>query len=117
MICPCGAPSVQITVTQKEPIGAADGGVIAPDGAIHVSNRAIEPIAEDFAQFGFNGIPYNLYTPRNLGPAGYTLWSCSFMTWSLRADPKITLSQGYGAIGFAEPSTGETPLLYSGAPD
>ncbi|HHU22852.1 MAG TPA: hypothetical protein GXZ52_05465 [Clostridiales bacterium] len=114
---PAARRPVQITVTQKEPIGAADGGVIAPDGAIHVSNRAIEPIVEDFAQFEFNGIPYNLYTPRNLEPGRlYPLVLFIHDAGPCGPDPKITLSQGYGAIGFAEPSWQEKHPCFILAP-
>ncbi len=96
---------VQVTVTQIETICAADGGEIAPDGVAHVSDRTVEPIVEEFAQFEFNGIPYNLYTPKNLeADKLYPLVMYIHDAGPCGPDPKITLSQGYGAISFAEPS-------------
>ena len=95
---------VQVTATQTNPIAAADGSEIAPDGAAHVSDRMVEPIVEEFTQGEYSGIPYNLYTPKNLEEGKeYPLVMFIHDAGPCGPDPKITLAQGYGAIGFAEP--------------
>lgn len=95
---------IQVTVTQTAAICAADGSEIAADGVAHVSDCTVEPIVEEFVQAEFNGIPYNLYTPKNL-EAGkqYPLVMFIHDAGPCGPDPKITLAQGYGAISFATP--------------
>ncbi len=96
---------IRVTVTQMAAIKAADGSEIAPDGTAHVSDRTVEPIVEEFVQGEFQGIPYNLYTPKNM-EAGkvYPLVMFIHDAGPCGPDPKITLAQGHGAISFATPA-------------
>lgn len=95
---------IQVTVTQTGDITAADGSKIAADGAVHVSDRTVEPVVEEFAQGEFEGIPYNLYTPKNMEPGKvYPLVMFIHDAGPCGPDPRITLAQGHGAISFASP--------------
>ena len=95
---------VQVTVTQTAAIQAADGSEIVPDGVAHVSDRTVEPIVEEFVQGEFNGIPYNLYSPKNMEEGKqYPLVMFIHDAGPCGPDPKITLAQGHGAISFAAP--------------
>lgn len=96
---------VQVTVTQRAPIRDADGNEIAPDGVPHESDRTSEPVVETFAQGEYAGIRYNLYTPENMQPGKqYPLVLFIHDAGPCGPDPKITLSQGLGAVGFADPA-------------
>ena len=109
--------AVQVTVTQVEAITAADGSVILPDGVSHVSDHAVEPVVEEFAQFVFNDIPYNLYTPKNLEEGKvYPLVMYIHDAGPCGPDPKITLSQGCGAVSFADPAWQEEHPCFVLAP-
>ena len=95
---------IQVTVTQTAAIRAADGSEIPADGTAHVSDRTEEPIVEEFVQGEFNGIPYNLYSPKNVEEGKlYPLVMFIHDAGPCGPDPKITLAQGCGAIGFASP--------------
>ena len=79
--------------------------VIQSDGAAFVSDKAEEPIVEDFVQGEYAGIKYNLYSPKNMEPGRtYPLVMFIHDAGPCGPDHKITLSQGNGAIGFADPS-------------
>lgn len=96
---------VRVTVTQLLPIRDADGNEITPDGAPHVSDRASEPVVESFVQGEYAGIRYNLYIPENVEPdKRYPLVLFIHDAGPCGPDPKITLSQGLGAVGFADPT-------------
>ena len=96
---------IQVTVTQTAVIRAADGSDIEPDGVAHISDRAVEPIVEEFVQGEFNGIPYNLYSPKNMEEGErYPLVMFIHDAGPCGPDPKITLAQGNGAISFADPA-------------
>ena len=74
------------------------------DGVAYRSEDSIEPVVEDFKQFQLNGMWYNLYIPKLEDGKTYPLVLYIHDAGTCGADPKITLSQGYGAIGFAEES-------------
>ena len=69
----------------------------------YASDRTEEPIVEDFQQFQLNGMWYNLYIPKLEEGRCYPLVLFIHDAGACGADSKITLSQGYGAIGFAAP--------------
>ena len=97
--------AVQVTVKQLAPIRAADGSEIPTDGVTHASDRTSEPVVEDFAQGEYAGIRYNLYTPKNVEPGRqYPLVMFIHDAGPCGAEPKLTLSQGLGAVGFAAPA-------------
>ena len=59
---------VQVSVTQVAAILAEDGTEIAADGICHVSDRAEQPIVDEFVQGEYAGLPYNLYIPKCMEP-------------------------------------------------
>ncbi len=73
-------------------------------GVAYRSEHSVEPVVEDFKQFQLNGMCYNLYIPKLEAGKTYPLVIYIHDAGMCGADPKITLSQGYGAIGFAEES-------------
>ena len=95
---------IQVSVAQVGEILDAAGDVIAPDGVAHMSEFIKEPIVEEFVQAEFAGIPYNLYSPKNMEDGKeYPLVMFIHDAGPCGPDPKITLAQGSGAIGFASP--------------
>ena len=97
--------AVQVTVKQCCAIRDADGNEIAADGVPHVSDRAEEPVVDAFTQGEYAGIRYNLYLPENLEPGRqYPLVLFIHDAGPCGPDHKITLSQGLGAVGFADPA-------------
>jgi len=102
-IPPAERKPVRVSVMQKVPVAAADGSMIGPFDYIE-SDAACEPVVEDFIQADFKGIPYNLYIPREYdGTNSLPLVMFIHDAGPCGPDPKITLSQGSGAISFAAP--------------
>ena len=96
---------IAVTVTQVKDINAADGGIIPADGVSHPSDSVSEPVVEDFQQLALNGMAYNLYTPKDLEDGKtYPLVLFIHDAGPCGPDPKITLSQGLGAVSFAAPA-------------
>lgn len=111
---PVGGPPVNMPPASRRPVQAevrqitaicdADGQEIPADGLTHVSDRAMEPVIEDFIQDVFDGVPYNLYSPKDMEPGKkYPLVLFIHDAGPCGADPKLTLSQGLGAVSFADP--------------
>ena len=96
---------VRVTVTQTAPIRDAEGNELAADGVPHVSDRAEEPVVESFTQGEYAGIRYNLYTPGKPEEGRrYPLVMFIHDAGPCGPDHKLTLSQGLGAVGFADPA-------------
>lgn len=77
---------------------------VIADGVAYKSDRTIEPVVEDFQQFQLNGMWYNLYVPKLEPGKTYPLVLFIHDAGVCGPDPKTTLSQGCGAIVFAEES-------------
>ena len=73
------------------------------DGVSFETTRSIEPVVEDFRQMTLNGMHYNLYIPNLIPGEKYPLVLFIHDAGACGSDPKITLSQGNGAVGFASP--------------
>ena len=73
------------------------------DDVEYISDRTEEPVVEDFQQFRLNGMWYNLYVPKLEAGRCYPLVLFIHDAGACGADPKITLSQGSGAVSFAAP--------------
>ena len=67
------------------------------------SNRSMEPVVEDFQQHKLGDMWYNLYIPRIEEGKRYPLVLFIHDAGVCGPDPKTTLSQGNGAVSFAEP--------------
>lgn len=76
---------------------------VVTDGVCYKSDRTVEPVVEDFQQFQLNGMWYNLYIPKLEPGKTYPLVLFIHDAGVCGPDPKTTLSQGNGAIGFATP--------------
>ena len=95
----------KVTVTQVGDIYAMDGTVIPGNSEKMESDSAVEPVIEDFKQYTFNGLSYNLFVPKNLEPdKKYPLLVFIPDGAATGEDVLITLSQGNGAVTWAEPA-------------
>ena len=74
------------------------------EGTAYVSDHSREPVVDQFRQFELNGMAYNLFIPKLEKGKTYPLVQYIHDAGPCGPDPKLTLSQGYGAIGFAEAS-------------
>ena len=94
---------VEVKVRQKISILDAQGNEIPGSEGFIVSSESHEPVVEEFKQFEYKGIGYNLYIPEN--SAGEKLPLVYFLhdAGPCGDDTKITLSQGNGAITWAKP--------------
>lgn len=93
---------ISVMVTQTADIPAADGSVI-PAWGPRPSDRAEEPVVDDFQQFELDGMFYNLFTPKALEEGRrYPLVLFIHDAGPRGSDPKLTLSQGLGAVSFAD---------------
>ena len=94
----------EVKVVQRGDIRAVDGSMISGSGKVHVSSGAVEPVIEDFRQFQFKGLGYNLYEPKTLEPGKkYPLVVFIHDAGPCGNDTRITLSQGNGAVSWASP--------------
>lgn len=94
----------EVTVTQVSEVKAADGTIFPPSEEAVASDTAYEPVICDFIQEEFEGIPYNLYIPKQYdGSRALPLVMFIHDAGPCGPDPLITLSQGSGAISFAHP--------------
>lgn len=77
---------------------------VIADGVAYKSQEAVEPVVEDFHQFQLNGMWFNLFIPKLEAEKTYPLVLFIHDAGACGSDPKTTLSQGNGAIGFAAPA-------------
>ena len=93
---------VEVKLCQRGDIYAPDGTVFPGMDDFIVSRESIEPVVGDFTQHEFNGIGYNLFTPEN--PDGKKLPLVVFLhdAFPCGDDTKLTLSQGSGAVTWAD---------------
>ena len=94
----------EVCVIQQGAVYGADGTVIPGSEDVLMSTEAVEPIIEDFQQFEFGGLGYNLYTPKQEPGKTYPLVVFIHDAGPCGDDTKITLSQGNGAIVWAKQS-------------
>ena len=93
-----------VEVAQIADIKAMDGTIFPPMADAIASTDSVEPIVCEFQQFEYEGIPYNLYVPKEYdGTNQLPLVMFIHDAGPCGPDPKITLSQGSGAISFASP--------------
>lgn len=107
---------VKVTLRQSGDVYAADGSCIPGGGELLSSDRAEEPVVEAFEQHEFGGLTYNLFVPEIEDGE-----RCPLLVFIPDAgvcgdDPKIALSQGNGAIVWAEPSWQKEHPCYVLAP-
>ena len=76
---------------------------VVAEGVPYKSTRSIEPVVEDFQQHILNGMWYNLYIPKIEAGKTYPLVLFIHDAGVCGPDPKTTLSQGNGAVSFADP--------------
>ena len=75
---------------------------VVADGTAYRSERSMEPVVEDFQQHQRNGMWYNLYIPKLEEGKTYPLVLFLHDAGVCGPDPKTTLSQGNGAVSFAD---------------
>ena len=93
-----------VEVAQVADIKAIDGTILPADEDIVISVDAVEPVVSDFVQGQHGCIPYSLYIPKEYdGSTSLPLVMFIHDAGPCGPDPKLTLSQGSGAISFASP--------------
>lgn len=93
----------EVVLTQKKIIYTSTGEMV-PESEAMKSEIAIQPIVDNFHQFEYNGIPYNLYIPKGYDEKKeYPLVMFLHDAEPCGTDPLLTLVQGIGAIRFASP--------------
>lgn len=108
------APAVKIRQTGE--FRFADGSAAPAWEDFVSSDESVEPVVEQFRQFEYKGINYNLFIPEN--PGGEKLPLVYFLhdAGPCGDDPKLPLSQGNGAITWARPDWQEKHPCYVLAP-
>lgn len=92
----------EVSVAQISDVRAQDGTILPPWEDYVVSDSVVEPVIEDFVQDSYQGIPYNLYIPKQqTGPLPLVLFIHD--AGPCGPDVGTTLAQGSGAISFASP--------------
>lgn len=92
----------EVSVIQKEAVYSRQGTVIPGSDEIMTSTFAREPVIEEFRQFTFKGLCYSLYTPKSQEDGvDYPLIVFLHDAGPCGSDPKLTLSQGNGAVSWA----------------
>lgn len=86
------------------------------DGAAYTSENSIEPVVEDFQQHKLDGMWYNLYIPKLEEGKTYPLVLFIHDAGVCGPDPRTTLSQGNGAVSFADPAWQEKHPCFVLAP-
>ena len=102
MAAPLRRRPVELYVKQKKPIRDPEGRVFPAWEDWLCSTKAIEPVVECFRQWEYAGMRYNLYCPRRFAAEKYPMVVFLHDARPCSDDPKVTLSQGSGAICWAE---------------
>lgn len=76
---------------------------VIADGIAYKSEAAMEPVVEEFKHDKLNGMWYNLYIPELEEGKTYPLVLFIHDAGCCGPNPKTTLSQGNGAVSFADP--------------
>ncbi len=95
--------TASVAVAQVTSVAGLDGSVLEPAPA-DVNDRVETPIVDDFIQGEFEGLAYNLYIPKDCRPGEtYPLVQFIHDAGPCGPEPKLTLTQGLGAIVWARP--------------
>lgn len=93
---------IELNVRQVLPIRDIHGKTFAAWENWQRSTRSIEPVIEEFRQWEYESLKYNLCSPRQSREEKYPLVVFLHDARPCSDDPKVTLSQGDGAVCWAE---------------
>lgn len=93
----------ELRARQKQDIRLQDGSIAPGSDAFICSAQSVEPVVEQFKQYQYKGINYNLFIPENPGKEKLPLVFFLHDAGPCGDDPKLPLSQGNGAITWAKP--------------
>jgi predicted peptidase len=95
---------LKLNIKQLDDITAADGTALPACRTEIVSNKASQPIVEDFQQHEYKGIPYNIFIPKDYDEKKrYPLVMFIADASANSDDPFLPLVQGTGAMIWATP--------------
>jgi predicted peptidase len=95
---------LKLAIQQLTDIVAADGTPLPACEEEIVSNRALQPIVDDFQQYEFKGLPYNIFIPKDYDEKKlYPLVMFIADASANGDDPFLQLVQGIGAVIWATP--------------
>jgi predicted peptidase len=95
---------LKLTIKQLNNIIAADGVALSAGREEIVSNKASQPVVDDFQQCEFKGLPYNLFIPKDYDEKKHYPLVMFIADASANSDdPFLQLVQGMGAVIWATP--------------
>jgi predicted peptidase len=95
---------LKLSLKQLADFVAADGTVLPAGRDEIVSDRASQPILDDFRQFKYKGIQYNLFVPKDYDEKrSYPLVMFIADASANSDDPLLPLAQGTGGVIWATP--------------
>lgn len=93
-----------VQVRPRQAIRTVAGEAIAPEDVWTVSERASDPQVDAFIQMQYGNQRYNLYIPKDYDPArSYPLVQFIHDAAVCGQDPRLTLTQGVGALVWTTP--------------
>jgi predicted peptidase len=93
-----------LSIKQVDDIAAADGTALPASRDEIISNKASQPIVEEFRQYEYKGLPYNLFVPKDYDEKKRVPLVMFIADASANGnDPFLTLVQGNGAVIWATP--------------
>ena len=95
---------LKLSAKQLDDILATDGTVLPACKNEIVSNKMLQPIVDDFRQYEYKGIPYNLFVPKDYDEKKlYPLVMFIADASANSDDPLLPLVQGTGGVIWATP--------------
>lgn len=95
---------IELLIQQVEAVRSLTGQTFPAWETWQRTNCAVEPVVETFRQWEYSGLRYNLYSPKWSLSEKYPIVVFLHDARPCGEDPKLTLSQGMGAICWAEPA-------------
>lgn len=101
-----------VNITQSDDISTVDGQIYKADSKVMTNTNAVNLVVDDFQQLVYTDpnyndakLMYNLYVPKNYDPSKkYPLVLFMHDAGVVSNNPTNTLTQGLGAVVWAEPS-------------
>jgi predicted peptidase len=95
---------LKLSIKQLDVIAAADGTLLPASRNDIVSNKTSQPIVDDFRQYEYKGLQYNLFVPRDYDRKGlYPLVMFMSDASTNSDDALLPLVQGIGGVIWATP--------------
>jgi predicted peptidase len=95
---------LKLSIKQLDDIAAADGTYLPVCGSELISNKASQPVVDDFQQYEYKDLSYNLFVPKDYDEKRlYPLVMFIADASANSDDPLLPLVQGIGGVIWASP--------------